>query len=346
MSRHRTICCSDRCLERASMHHKPVVLILTEEMDEHANMIVPRLVERGVRPLRIHTADFPLSATIDIVNTHGEWKGYLECSSGRVYLDEIRSAWFRRPNNPDLSKSGILPEAQRFAQFETKAACQGLWRSLSCFWVSHPDKIESSSYKVEQLQSAAIIGLKVPKTIVTNNPNTLLSFYHTCKGEVVYKTLWRPVVEYQHISSAIYTTPLSSQHLDNLETVSLSACLFQEYIPKAFELRITIIGRQVFAVAIHSQESSIAKHDWRRYDLDNTPHYIFDLPSDIADKCRSLVIDHYGLCFGAIDMIVTPEGDYVFLELNPNGQWAWLELLTGIPLSDTLADLLAVGHLI
>ena len=82
----------------------------------------------------------------------------------------------------------------------------------------------------------------------------------------------------------------------------------------------------------------------RKYD--NRPHYIFDLPSDIADKCGSLVIDHYGLCFGAIHMIVTPEGDYVFLELNPHGQWAWLELLTGIPLSDTPADLLAAGHLI
>ncbi len=328
------------------MVRKPVVLILTEETDEHTNMIVPRLVERGVRPLRLHTADIPLTATMDTTLYNGRWEGYLECSSGRVGLDEIRSAWFRRPGNPDLSQSLLPPEAREFALGETRAACRGLWRSLNCFWISHPSRVEEASYKVEQLQAAAQLGFTVPRTIVTNNPNALLAFYEECKGNIVYKTLWRPTVEYQHVASAIYTTPLSLHHLERADTVRYSVCLFQEYVPKDFELRITVIGHRVFAVEIHSQASAVTQHDWRHYDFANTPHYIHDLLPNISDLCRRLVIEYYGLAFGAIDMVVTPRGDYVFLELNPNGQWAWLELLTGIPLADALADLLVAGQIV
>lgn len=328
------------------MGQKPVVLILTEETDEHTNIMVPRLVKRGVRPLRLHTADIPLTATLDIALSNDRWEGYLECSSGKVCLDEIRSAWFRRPGNPDLSRSALPVEAQEFAQGETRAACRGLWRSLDCFWVSYPSRIDEAAYKVEQLQIAKQIGFTVPRTIVTNNPSALLAFYEECQGKIIYKTLWRPSVEYQHVASAIYTTPLSPRHLDYADTVRLSACLFQEYVAKDFELRVTVIGRQVFAVAIHSQASAATRHDWRHYDFANTPHFIYDLPHDVSDLCRHLVLDHYGLAFGAIDMIVTPQGNYVFLELNPNGQWAWLELLTEIPLADTLADLLVAGKLL
>jgi glutathione synthase/RimK-type ligase-like ATP-grasp enzyme len=108
------------------------------------------------------------------------------------------------------------------------------------------------------------------------------------------------------------------------------------------EIRATIVGNRVFAAEIHSQNSPKTRDDWRRYDFDNTPHLPHQLPLDMEQKCVDLV-RHLNLNFGAIDLILTPQGEYVFLEINPNGQWGWIEELTGLPICAAIVDLLVGG---
>ncbi|NJR75066.1 MAG: hypothetical protein HC773_18390 [Scytonema sp. CRU_2_7] len=117
---------------------------------------------------------------------------------------------------------------------------------------------------------------------------------------------------------------------------------FQAYIPKRLELRITVVGQQVFAAEIHSQETNHTRYDWRRYDHHKTPYFPHELPPEVEQRCVQLV-EKLGLCYGAIDMILTPDGRYVFLEINPNGQYLWIELATGLPISDAICDLLISG---
>ncbi len=120
-------------------------------------------------------------------------------------------------------------------------------------------------------------------------------------------------------------------------------CQFQEYVPKEIEIRVTVFGSKALSVEIHSQVTESTRHDWRRYgEHGQAPHYPHRLPSDIGIKCIKLV-QRLGLEFGAIDLIVRPDGRYTFLEINPNGQWAWLERLTGLPFVETLAELLLSG---
>ena len=137
----------------------------------------------------------------------------------------------------------------------------------------------------------------------------------------------------------IYTHRVEEEHLQNLEGVRHVPCMFQERVEKKFELRITVVGKQIFTAEIHSQLSPRTRDDWRRYDLQNTPHRVHDLPPAIAESCFNL-LSHYQLNFGAIDMIVTPDDRYVFLELNPNGQWLWIEHLTHMPITAAIADML------
>jgi glutathione synthase/RimK-type ligase-like ATP-grasp enzyme len=118
--------------------------------------------------------------------------------------------------------------------------------------------------------------------------------------------------------------------------------IFQAYVPKRVELRITVVGGEVFAAEIHSQQSNHTRHDWRRYDLGETPHLPHELPADVARRCLRLV-GELGLCYGAIDMVLTPDGRYVFIEINPNGQYLWIEQMTGLPISDAVCDLLTSG---
>src|SRR5207249_969990 len=118
----------------------------------------------------------------------------------------------------------------------------------------------------------------------------------------------------------------------------------QSYVPKHVELRITVVGQLVFAAEIHSQESNHTRYDWRQYDFYETPYFVHKLPSAVASRCVQLV-ERLGLCYGAIDMILTPDERYVFLEINPNGQYLWVEEATGLPISEAICNLLMDGSL-
>ena len=88
---------------------------------------------------------------------------------------------------------------------------------------------------------------------------------------------------------------------------------------------------------IDSQASTRSRHDWRHYDLDATAYSAHHLPADVEAACLRL-LDYFGLRYGAIDLVLTPEGEYVFLELNPVGQWAFIQDLTGMPIAQALAE--------
>jgi hypothetical protein len=139
-----------------------------------------------------------------------------------------------------------------------------------------------------------------------------------------------------------YTNVVSHRDIGYFKAVRQGPVIFQGYVPKRLELRITIIGDAIFPVEIHSQVARRTRHDWRHYEHFNTPMYIHALPPEIERKLRQLV-SQLGLNFGAIDMVLTPDGRYVFLELNPNGQFLWMEELMGFPMSDAMCDLLLSG---
>jgi len=136
----------------------------------------------------------------------------------------------------------------------------------------------------------------------------------------------------------IYTHKLNAVDFQKIENVKFVPVLFQEYVPKEIELRMTVIEEDVFSCAIDSQKSERTKDDWRRYDFEKVPHYSYKLPVDIENKLVDF-LKNAGLKFGAFDMILTPNGEYVFLEINPNGQWYWIEKLTGMKITERLVRL-------
>lgn len=128
-----------------------------------------------------------------------------------------------------------------------------------------------------------------------------------------------------------------------LDDISSARGVIRRVIPKAHEIRVTVFGEQVFACRILTQPTGETRGDWRAHSWDDPgsfpPHEATTISDDVAESCRLLVRD-YGLAYGAIDMVVTPNGEHVFLELNPNGQWAWIEERTGLPLGSAVIDVL------
>ncbi|MGH9524289.1 MAG: hypothetical protein ACRD3E_17330, partial [Terriglobales bacterium] len=195
------------------------------------------------------------------------------------------------------------------------------------------------------LAVAAGLGFTIPRTVVTNQPSRAIEFYNENGGHIVSKNAEGLRVERNGETRRVFTYPVRRRDLANYQAVCQAPVVFQERIPKKIELRVTVVGRKVFAAGIASQNARQLQHDWRHYhDFGGDQYYsVYDLPPKIEQLCVR-VVEELGLCCGALDLIVTPDNEYVFLEINPNGQWAWIEDFTGMPIADAICDLLVCGR--
>ncbi|HEY9732626.1 MAG TPA: hypothetical protein V6C89_11980 [Drouetiella sp.] len=249
------------------------------------------------------------------------------------------SIWFRRPGTIK-SKQFFEPWVQTVIESEAEQALKGILYSLPCLWVNFPMRHEASSLKLFQLEVAKNLGLEIPETIVTNDPQQALSFYEKYDGEVIYKLITEktnfhlPRFEFPH---GIPTLPVRKMDLEHFQQVRHAPHLFQQKIGKQSDIRVTVIGKKVFPFNIESQAGG-GKIDWRTdYKV---PMQACALPDQISQGCLNL-LRRMGLNYGAIDFCLDADGRYVFLEVNSAGQYLWLEDLTEVPLSREMALLLA-----
>ena len=315
------------------------VLVLTQQLDAHADLVIAELNRREIPVVRFNTADFPQRAQLIARNTRGSWKGQLLTEGRILELEQIASILYRRPTPFELDPT-FSPASQQFASAEARMAIGGLLRSTNCAWINHPEKIVSADYKPWQLQVASECGLEIPASLITNEPAAVFDFFEHCQGQLVYKTLSGGMIMSESGEPvSIYTSQVT---LDDLrmesERVRSTACYFQELVPKKVELRITIVGTHVFAAELSYRDPDQAALDWRTA-YQNMQYHVYDLPEEIGRKCQAFM-HRLGLSFAALDMIVTPDDRYVFLEANATGQWSWIERATGLPICETLVDLL------
>jgi glutathione synthase/RimK-type ligase-like ATP-grasp enzyme len=141
----------------------------------------------------------------------------------------------------------------------------------------------------------------------------------------------------------VFTNPVKPEDLADLSGLSLCPATFQELLPKSLEIRVTVVGHRIMAAAVDSQVSARAAHDWRRDGLRMIQDWRpYQLPHEVEEKILRLM-DYFSLNYGAIDIILTPDGRHMFLELNPCGEFFWLEHAPGLPISDAISDVL-LGH--
>ncbi|MGH3720596.1 MAG: ATP-grasp ribosomal peptide maturase [Pseudonocardiaceae bacterium] len=315
------------------------ILVLTRPNDGTAGGVVTELERRGVAVARADVGDFPLDAIlVASLAGHHKWRGSLSLAGKCVHLDEIRAIYYRRPTGfrfPDH----LSPEHQRFAKAEARRGLGGLLLTLPVRWVSHPSRVADAEFKPLQLQLAAECGLRVPHTLITNDAAHVQEFAEQLPGPMIYKPLSAPSVHVDGELRLIYATRVDSSALGEGD-IRLTANLFQEWVPKEYDVRLTVVGDRFFAVAIHAG-SDRAYIDWRS-DYGALKYESIDTPEDVRYSIENL-LGRLGLPFGAFDFTVTPDGEWVFLELNPNGQWGWIEDRTDLPITTAVADLLTSG---
>jgi glutathione synthase/RimK-type ligase-like ATP-grasp enzyme len=259
---------------------------------------------------------------------------------GDISTLDVHAVWYRRPTTRTTDFS-FLSTSGTYVENESDAALRAFYNCLShAFWVDKPVLNIVASEKSQQLRHATKVGLRVPETIITSDPLLVEEMAERHGGRVIAKPMRRGGVVIQGEEKGFFSTLLDLRMIrEHAASIRNCPLIFQEPIPKAFELRATVVENQCFTVRLNSQDVPGAEVDWRQAPY-KVHHEVFQLPETVAQKCVQMTRES-GLHFSAFDLIVTPEGKYVFLEHNPNGQFAWLEELTGIPIGGALLDLFA-----
>ena len=304
------------------------LLIFSNDEDAHVQAVVAALQDHQIDMVRLCGADFPVRDTISIRLSTAEQAVSLESEGGAVVdLSSVTTVWRRRSEYPSINTGLIHPEDRKFAYKEAEAAANGL-RDVSALlndaiWINTRQSAALAQNKPYQLAQAIKTDLNIPKTLVSNSPSDVRAFYSALPRGAIYKPLTPAVWEDEDDVLVYFVEPLDEEALSDSDIVRATPGIYQENVEKAFELRVTIMDRFVHAVKVDSQALAAAQTDWRQHIHDLKVEH-FQLPDNVETKLLNFM-ELMGLRFGAIDLIVTPDGDYVFLEVNEMGQFLWIE---------------------
>lgn len=319
------------------------ILIITHSDDNECVARVSEAIARkGGRTIRFDTDRYP--ADVRLTAYYGPARDErltLTNEEGEFDLREVTAIWHRRLSFGAALPKTLDPQLRHASIGEASAAAHGMLASLKAFRMDHVQHIRYAENKQLQLQIAREVGLDTPRTITTNDPAAVREFAQKCKNGMVTKMLSSFAVYDEGRELVVFTNAVKPEDLEDLSGLSLCPATFQELLPKSLELRVIVVGQRVMSAALDSQVSARASHDWRRDGVSmirDWQHY--QLPTEIEDKILRLM-DYFSLHYGAIDIILTPDGRHVFLELNPSGEFFWLERTPGLPVSDAIADLLS-----
>ncbi|MFB8167231.1 ATP-grasp ribosomal peptide maturase [Kitasatospora purpeofusca] len=318
------------------MSDSGAVLVITGTFDPTADLVIEELNRRAVPVFRADTAWFPSRLAV-VAGRDGPAGWYGTVATGHRVLDlaAVRSVYYRRPTPSDFPPE-LPTEARAVAATEARRGFGGLLAALPARWLPPPGRAAEAESKPLQLRVAAGCGLRVPRTMITNCPAVAKEFAERIGGPVVYKpfTPVRGTVGGQSV--AVYASLLRPEDLGH-PSIATTAHLFQEWVPKAYEVRLTAVGRQLFAAEIHAG-SEAARVDWRS-DYDSLDYRVCEPPPSVAAGVHR-VLEQLALPYGAFDFVVTPSGEWVFLEVNPNGQYGFVEQATGLPITAAICDYL------
>jgi glutathione synthase/RimK-type ligase-like ATP-grasp enzyme len=300
-----------------------MLLILTNSHDATAEYLEAQLKKHSVAFLRFDT-----DSSLDKTQVSYRDGVPILRVDGQSYQPELfGNVWYRRPERLKHEALDDSPEG-RFIYGEWAEALEGFLAHIpKARWVNHPTSNVGASHKIEQLTMARSLGFAVPETLVTQDANDLQLFFARHEGQIIVKPMASGYVERSEgeTDSLVYTNRVHIKHLQNLDDLPTNPTLFQRYINKRCDVRITVVDEDVHAVALTALEPDGSQRcDIRRNNMDDVKYEGTSLPDDVALRIRTLMA-HYGLRFAAIDMAIAADGKWYFFEINPNGQWAWLD---------------------
>lgn len=290
------------------------ILILSSIYDFSTDLVTQNLEKRGIGYLRLNKenfSDYRITVIPDEVLMKIEGHG-----GSFVVNDSVQSVWYRQP----IFLRNTPGESLTVKEQLIRSQWMGFLRSLSIFknaqWMNWPQSTYLAETKAYQLLEAHKLGFSIPKTKIGNNVEDFKCF----AGDVIIKSLDTVLLREGNDCLFTYSTVKQPHELCD-EEVCDAPLTVQEYVFPKTDIRVTVVGDKVFAVKITSQGSSI-EEDWRVISRDKVEYTDIALPYEINCFCLRLV-KNLGLNFGAIDLVES-NGKYIFIEINPTGEWGWI----------------------
>jgi glutathione synthase/RimK-type ligase-like ATP-grasp enzyme len=301
-----------------------MLVVLTNSQDATAAYLCSKLEQAEISFVRLDTDTLISRARISYTSS----RPILGIDGQRYQPGHVEHIWYRRPEKLKDTRFNEEPEDQ----YTLREWSEGFENFFSHIpqerWMNHPSANAAASHKLQQLTVAADLGFNVPDTLVTQDEDELLEFFRKHDEQVIVKPLSTGYVERpdDQDDSLIYTNRVSSDQLLTLEGLSVCPTLFQQFVRKYCDVRITVVDEEVHAVSLFARDNDGTQRcDIRRYNMVDVKYEVTQLPANI-NSAISRLLKQYRLRFGAIDMAIDTDGRWYFFEINPNGQWAWLDL--------------------
>lgn len=316
------------------------VVIFAQEADTPVDAVVRELTARDITVFRADTSWFPRQLVLyATLHSDCSWIGQLTTAHRRVWLEDIRSIWYRDPTTFSFA-DGLTDVERAYAHREARLGLGGVLCSLDLLWVNHPNRSADAVYKPQQLVTAARCGLTTATTVITNSRDAVRRLAEANPQGVVRKSLGPNTVTEGEQLTVAFTHRLTASELNELTGTDATATQVQQWVDKVFEARVIVVGEHLFTIVIRAG-SAASRVDWRA-DYQALSYEWIDTPTQVEEGLRAYMTK-MGLVYSAVDFAIDADGRWIFLESNSSGQYYWLEANTGAPITHALAEVLAEG---
>lgn len=320
-----------------------MILLITNKDDVTTDFVVNRLNKIGEPYYRLNTEDLVSSVGVNFDIGEDEYMLIDHQRNQKLSLSSVKSVYYRRPGLPEINAGSLSEGEVEFIRREIAYVLEGIYKILSNrFWISPVAFIREAENKIYQLLVARDIGFEIPKSLITTSQDKAEAFLKGLRGDCVIKPIRNGKVDDPGKPMVVFTSLITDDDIGLLDGVNDCPTYLQSKIEKAADIRVTVVGKRVFPAKIFSQEFQETMIDWRKGENAKIKHERIELPPEIEGKCIELT-ERLGLHFGAIDFVLDKGMRYVFLEINPNGQWGWIEKRLGYDISGEIVNLLLKG---
>ncbi|NII28613.1 MvdD family ATP-grasp ribosomal peptide maturase [Pseudoflavitalea sp. X16] len=321
---------------------KQKILIVTHSADNTSTQIViNHIIEADGEAIRFDVDRYPLETSLTTSFQNNRWRILLDTGNTVHDLEDVTAVWYRRSFNLGKGLQTVIDqEYLRATVEEVKRTLMGMLEGLNCFHMARHSVYRRLDSKEEQLKVAVRNGLLIPDTCISNSPEQVHAFIQQQERGVITKMQSSFAIYREAEEHVVFTNAVTVDHLQELNTLRYCPMVFQQQVEKKLELRVTIVGRAIFAFSIDSQKVANAQVDWRKEGVNMVNDWQpYTLPDEIQAKLLSFM-DDYGLNYGAIDLILSPDDQYYFLEVNAAGEFFWLDRLCNHAISRQIAAVL------
>ncbi len=302
----------------------PVVLLISNSLDFSSDYLITKIMERNIPYLRINSEDI------------GRWRISYKSTQPRAFLprfefgdqqfnlSNLKGVYFKKA--PTVFEKFVSFQFQDFLTREAREFFEGIYLGIEANWINDIFLTYRAERKLFQLKLAKSIGFAVPNTLVTNDPEIINDFISD--NFSIIKPISNGFVKNNDGLFSIFTNSVPIEYSIDCDKIIETPIYLQEKIDAEYDVRITVVGDEVFPVAIRKVDSD--QVDWRRPNI-KKEYLLTDIPTELKSACKQIT-RRLGLKFSAIDLMKRGD-EYVFLEINPAGEWVWLEVELGIPIS-------------